>query len=51
MERVLDLYAEPPDPQRPPVCMDEASRQLLEDVYGPLPMEPATPTRRGEPMA
>ena len=49
MERVLDLYAEPPDPLRPLVCMDEASRQLLEDVYGPLPMEPATPRRGAEP--
>ena len=27
MEDVLDLYAEPYDPQRPVVCFDEASTQ------------------------
>ena len=29
MEDVLDLYAEPYDPQRPVVCFDETSTQLL----------------------
>ena len=28
MEDVLDLYAEPYDPQRPVVCFDETSTQL-----------------------
>ena len=31
MEDVLDLYAEPHDPQRPVVCFDETSTQLLAD--------------------
>ena len=31
MEDVLDLYAEPYDPQRPVVCVDETSTQLLAD--------------------
>ena len=31
MEDVLDLYAEPYDPQRPVVCFDETSTQLLAD--------------------
>ena len=34
MEDVLDLYAEPYDPQRPVVCFDETSTQLLADVRG-----------------
>ena len=29
MEDVLDLYAEPYDPQRPVICFDETSTQLL----------------------
>ena len=32
MEDVLDLYAEPYDPQRPVVCFDETSTQLLAEV-------------------
>jgi hypothetical protein len=31
MEDVLDLYAEPFDPKRPVVCLDEKSKQLLAD--------------------
>ena len=31
MEDVLDLYAEPYDPDRPVVCFDETSTQLLAD--------------------
>ncbi len=40
MEDVLDLYAEPFDPQRPQVCFDERPVQLLGEVYEPLPMQP-----------
>ena len=36
MEDVLDLYAEPYDPQRPLVCFDETSTQLLADTRPPL---------------
>ncbi len=46
MEDVLDLYAEPPDPERPLVCFDEKPVQLLSDVRPP---EPATPGPRGHP--
>ena len=35
MEDVLDLYAEPYDPDRPVVCFDETSTQLLVDVAYP----------------
>ena len=45
MEDVLDLYAEPYDPQRPVVCFDETSTQLLSDVREPLPARPGLPKR------
>lgn len=45
MEDVLDLYAEPYDPERPVVCFDETSVQLLAEVREPLPMEPGKPRR------
>ena len=32
MEDVLDLYAEPPDPNRPVVCFDESPVQLIGEV-------------------
>ena len=45
MEDVLDLYAEPYDPERPVVCFDETSTQLLADVREPLPAKPGRPRR------
>ena len=45
MEDVLDLYAEPYDPERPVVCFDESSTQLLADVREPLPAQPGRPKR------
>ncbi len=35
MEDVLDLYHEEYDRERPVVCFDESSKQLLEDVRPP----------------
>ena len=46
MEDVLDLYAEPADPQRPLVCLDELSYQLLGEVSEPLPAAPGRARRR-----
>ena len=43
MEDVLDLYAEPCDPQRPVVCFDETSTQLLAETRAPLPAAARTP--------
>ena len=40
MEDVLDLYAEPPDPNRPVVCFDESPVQLIGEVRQPIPAEP-----------
>ena len=46
MEDVLDLYAEPYDPQRPVVCFDETSTQLLAETRPSLPAEPGRPLRQ-----
>ena len=46
MEDVLDLYAEPYDPDRPVVCFDETSTQLLAEVRKPLPPQPGRPWRQ-----
>jgi len=45
MEDLLDLYAEPYDPRRPVVCLDERPYALLGDVQDPLPMRPGQPQR------
>ena len=45
MEDVLDLYAEPYDPQRPVVCFDETSTQLLAETRAPLAAKPGGPKR------
>ena len=45
MEDVLDLYTEPCDPQRPVVCFDETSTQLLAETRAPVPARPGRPRR------
>ena len=40
MEDVLDVYHRPHDPQRPVVCLDESSKQLVTAVREPLPPRP-----------
>jgi hypothetical protein len=45
MEDVLDVYAQPYDPDEPQVCFDEMSRQLLDHLLDPLPMKPGVPRR------
>ena len=46
MEDVLDLYEEPYDPQRPVVCFDETSTQLLAETRPALPPRPGLPLRQ-----
>ena len=46
MEDVLDLYAEAYDPQRPVVCFDETSTQLLAETRPSLPPRPGLPRRQ-----
>lgn len=45
METVLDTYHAAYDPKHPLICMDEAARQLLSDVFDPLPLKPGRPRR------
>jgi hypothetical protein len=40
MEDVLEVYHRPHDAQRPLVCMDECSKQLIGEVREPLPAKP-----------
>ena len=40
MEDVLDLYHEEYDRERPVVCFDETSKQLLGDVRPPVKAKP-----------
>jgi hypothetical protein len=40
MEDVLDLYAEPYDPSKPTVCVDETSKQLIGETRQPLGPHP-----------
>ena len=45
MEDVLDVYHRPHDPKRPQVCMDELSKQLVDEVREPIPMKPGVARR------
>ena len=45
MEDVLDLYACLEDPKRPVVCVDETSKQHLQEMRPPLPMATGKPYR------
>ena len=45
MEDVLDVYTRAHDPQRPLVCLDETSKQLISETRPPLPLRPGLPAR------
>src|SRR6266849_6061894 len=45
MEDVLAVYMRPRDPDRPLVCLDETSKQLLAETRLPIPMKPGRPVR------
>jgi len=45
MEEVLDVYERPYDEKRPLVCLDEASRQLIEETRPTLPAAPGQAER------
>jgi len=40
MEDVLEVYQRPPNPQRPVVCLDEQSKQLIKETRPPIPAVP-----------
>ena len=45
LEDVLEVYHRPFDAQRPLVCLDEASKQLVGESVQPVPAEPGQPER------
>jgi len=45
MEDVLAVYLRPHDPDRPLVCLDETSKQLIAETRVPIPMKPGRPAR------
>jgi hypothetical protein len=45
MEDVLDVYHRPHDPDRPVVCLDETSKQLIAETRVPIPAKPGQPAR------
>lgn len=45
MEDVLEVYHRPYNSRLPVICMDEASKQLVDEVRQPLPMLPGQPLR------
>ena len=46
MEDVLEVYQRPRDPERPVVCLDETSKQLIVETRAPIPAKPGKPVRR-----
>ena len=44
-EETLNVYQRPPDPDRPLVCLDEASKPRVDQVTVPMEATPEPPTR------
>jgi hypothetical protein len=45
MENVLEVYERPHNPQRPLVCLDETSKQLIIETRAAIPAKPGQPAR------
>jgi len=45
MEDVLEVYQRPRNPERPLVCLDETSKQLIAETRPPIPMKPGQKAR------
>jgi DDE superfamily endonuclease len=45
MEDVLEVYKRPQDPERPVVCLDETSKQLIGETRTPIAAAPGQPER------
>ena len=45
MEDVLEVYQRPHDPERPVVCLDETSKQLIVETHAPIAVTPGQPAR------
>jgi hypothetical protein len=46
MEDVLETYQKPRDPDRPHVCLDETSKQLIAEMRAQIPPKPGQPARQ-----
>jgi len=45
MEDILELYQRPYDPNKPLICMDETSKQLVKETRRPIGATPGQPAR------
>src|SRR4029077_7135460 len=45
MEDVVSVYMTPREPDRPLVCLDETSKQLVAETRSPVAMRPVLPAR------
>ena len=45
MEDVIEVYHRPHDADRPVVCVDETSKQLIIETRTPIPTKPGRPQR------
>jgi len=45
MEDVLEVYHRPHDPDRPVVCLDETTKQLIKETRAPIPARPGQPAQ------
>jgi DDE superfamily endonuclease len=45
MEDVLEVYQRPHDPDRPVVCLDETTKQLIKETRTPVPARPGRAVR------
>lgn len=45
MEDILEVYQRPHDPERPMVCVDETSKQLIAETRVPIAPKPGRPAR------
>jgi hypothetical protein len=45
IEDVLETYQKPPNPDRPLVCLDETSKQLIVETRTPIPAKPGRTAR------
>ncbi len=45
MEDILELYQRPYDPNKPLICMDETSKQLVKETRWPIDATPGQPAR------
>jgi len=45
MEDVLEVYQRPHDPDRPVVCLDETTKQLIKETRVPVPAKAGRPAR------